>query len=242
MSNYFISGISSGIGYALATHLSAEGNAVYGLGRKKQAFQQKDIHYCQIDLGSLDDLDSRLNILFDQCPAFEYAILNAAQLGEINYLHKTPLALLKQNIDVNLWSQKILIDKLLIHSPAIRLIVAISSGAAIDGGLGWNGYSISKAASKMMIDIYAQEHSSTHFLSVAPGLVDTQMHDDLSRQAVTRGLDGFQCVSSVRSQNGLSHPQHFAKTFCTMLPEFLNCRSGSYVDIRNFVREPCTHI
>jgi benzil reductase ((S)-benzoin forming) len=233
MSRYFVTGISSGIGHALADHLAARGECVYGVGRRDRAFRSANIHYRQIDLASLDNLDVCLNALFDQCPAFDYAVLNAAVLGQIDYLRRTQLSSLKHQMDVNLWSQKVIIDKLLTHSPSIRMIVAISSGAAVDGSCGWNGYSISKAASKMMIDIYAQEHPDTHFISLAPGLVDTAMHDDLSRQADEHALESIQRVEVLRAQGKLLSPRAFAKVFHALLPNLFEYRSGSYLDIRN---------
>lgn len=237
MQRCFVSGITSGIGYALAEKLLACGMIVYGLGRRPQPIVHDRLHYRQIDLGKLATLDCALHDLFADCPGFDVAILNAAMLGRIGTLRDTPAACLQQQMDTNLWAQKCILDALLSHSPAMKLVVSLSSGAALEGGHGWNGYSISKAALRMMIEIYAAENVDVQFVSLSPGLVGTEMYDDLGRQAQANAATPIANACNSLPKDRLITPAQFATAFVALLPSLFEYESGSYVDVREPVRE-----
>lgn len=175
--NILITGTSSGIGHALAKAYLAEGGQVFGLSRRNAddlADFEKYAH-AQVDLANFANIPHALRELLQGVEKLDLVILNAGIIGRIADLAETPVEELKQTLDVNLWSNKVLIDELYRTGKRIAQVVAISSGAASSAQRGWNGYSISKAALNMLIGLYAAEHPETHFSSVAPGIVDTRM-------------------------------------------------------------------
>ncbi|MGB0583111.1 MAG: SDR family NAD(P)-dependent oxidoreductase, partial [Limisphaerales bacterium] len=107
------------------------------------------------------------------------AILNAGILGPIADLRNQSIDTLKNVLDVNLWANKNLLDLLLDRGLAIARVVGISSGASVNGNRGWGGYSLSKAALNMLMKLYAKEREDIHFSALAPGLVDTNMQDQI---------------------------------------------------------------
>ena len=76
---------------------------------------------------------------------------------------------------VNFLSNKIIIDYFLIKKIEVNNIIYISSGAALKPKYAWGSYCISKAATKMMIDIYAEENKKINFINLAPGLIKSKM-------------------------------------------------------------------
>ena len=229
---FFISGITSGIGRGLAERFSQQNHQVFGLGRRSEKFVNENIHYTSIDLSNISILESKLRELIGAEPMIDIGILNAASLGDIKTLRNTNLASLKAQMDTNLWSQKIILDTLLDGSSKLKQIIALSSGAALNGGHGWNGYSLSKSAFKTMIEIYAQEYPDVHFVSLAPGLVDTPMQHSLNQQATYNRIPNIPSLQELKANNAISTPAQFALQLQSLLPMLPSYKSGSYIDIR----------
>ena len=55
----------------------------------------------------------------------------------------------------------------------------MSSGAAVNGNKRWSGYALSRAAPNMMAQLYVHEFPDTPIAAFAPGMVNTQMQDDI---------------------------------------------------------------
>lgn len=231
MSNIFITGISSGIGKALAESALQRGDTVWGLSRRGLGSHHPNLVEILLDLGDLDALPAQLSTWLEGAPAFDWAILNAAQLGDILDLKESSLAKLKALTDVNLWSNKVLIEALLSQAEP-RQLIAISSGASRNGHRGWSGYSISKAALNMMIKLYAAEAPGTHFVSLAPGIVDTSMQADISVHPDPEKYTSLKRLRAARGTDAMPSPEAFAPHFWAALPRFIEHPSGSYLDVR----------
>jgi benzil reductase ((S)-benzoin forming) len=179
--NILITGTSKGLGEGLAKYYLNRGEKVVGLSRssnKDLGLHENFTFYC-IDLSILDSLEDKIKKILKETQKIDLVILNAGILGEIADMQETSLSDIKKVMDVNVWSNKILIDNIIKHNNPVQ-IVAISSGAAVSGSRGWNAYSLSKAALNMLISLYADEVSKVHFSALAPGLVDTQMQEYIS--------------------------------------------------------------
>jgi NAD(P)-dependent dehydrogenase (short-subunit alcohol dehydrogenase family) len=176
-----ITGASAGIGLALAQAWLERGVRVLALQRRPSPLLgQPNFHEVRADLADLDTLPQRVRELVQGTPELERVVLNAAIAAPLRDLGDTPLAELRQLMDVNTWANKLLLDTLYASGVRIQQVIGISSGAAVRGSRGWNGYSLSKAAFAMLIQLYAAERPETHFCSLMPGIVQTKMQDDLS--------------------------------------------------------------
>lgn len=162
----------------------------------------------------------------------DLVILNAGILGEIKELKDTEIKELNSIMDINLWSNKIIIDKLLKEKNNIKHIVAISSGASINGSKGWGGYSISKAALNMMIKLYASENSGIHFTSLAPGLIDTSMQDYLCGKVDEFKFPSAKRLKESRGTELMPSPIKAGGIVANGIEKSKNITSGSYVDVR----------
>ncbi len=234
----FITGVSSGLGMGMARAVLEGGGEVWGCSRREnpelaEAFPGR-FHFQSIDLKNAEAGMTALRQLLKEVPSLDYAILNAGVLPPIQDMRDTDLDSLRETMEINLWANKWIIDGLVETVPSIRQIVAISSGAAVSGSRGWNGYSLSKAALNMLIKLYATELPDIHFAALAPGLIDTAMQDYLT------GLpddERFSTVARLKQAKGTSDMPDAAtagKRCVELLPKLAQVESGSFVDIRKF--------
>jgi len=231
MKNIFISGISSGIGKSLAIHFADLGINVYGISRKVLDYKHENIHHAQVDLTEFDSIDTKIKDLLSNSPNIDLAVLNAGVLGNMSTMKDAFMTELKSVMDTNLWSQKILLDTLLKLDPAMKRVIGISSGAAVNGSKGWSGYSLSKAAFNMLIQLYASENEITQFIALAPGLVDTGMQEYISSVS-SEEFPGLARLQAARGTDTMPSPDTFALKFAAALPKLESLESGSFIDIR----------
>jgi len=232
----FISGTSTGLGDALAAGYLEKGVQVYGLSRSGSARSHPNMHDVKVDIGDLDGLEDALRAFLAGLDSLDTVILNAGILGEIQPMHTLEMDKLKHLMDVNVWSNKLLLDNLCESGIKVGQVVAISSGAAVNGNKGWGAYSLSKATLNMLIKLYAAEYPEIHFSSLAPGLIDTRMQDHLCDQArVDEGE--FPSVIKLRQARGTHNmptPAVAAATISALIPKLESTlQSGEFVDIRN---------
>ena len=232
-----ITGTSRGIGQALAGEFLRRGDRVMGLGRTPpEKCEPVTSFYRAVDLSQLDSIAVELRQLLEQakCQELDLVILNAGILGQIADLRDTPMADLKRLMDVNLWANKIVLDTIFASCNPVRQVVAISSGAAVNGNRGWGGYSLSKAALNMLIRLLAAEQPATHCSALAPGLVDTAMQDYLCGQSHDQRFEAVQRISAKRNTSEMPAPAELAPRLIEVIEQIPNqIPSGEFVDIRN---------
>ena len=232
MANIFITGISSGIGLGLVKKYLKEGWQVYGISRRACPLSHENLHSARADLQDTANLPGTLFELFAGQKEMDLVVLNAGVLGDIADMKDAPLAELKKTMDINLWSNKVVLDWLFKHMASVNQVVAISSGAAVNGNKGWNGYSISKAALNMMIKLYAVEQLETHFMSLAPGLVDTAMQDYLCSKEETEDFPSLARIQSARGTANMPTPDELAERLPEIFGKIKQYESGGFIDIR----------
>ena len=225
-----ITGVSSGLGYALAKFALDAGHEVWGLSRRKPEGLSGNFHFIQGDLEKLDKIGDSLSVL-SGVKNLDYVILNAGILGPVDDVKKSSMEGLKLVMDINLWSNKIIIDYLT-DIAEINQVIGISSGASVSGARGWSGYGISKAAFNMMIKLYASEMPGIHFTALAPGLVQTAMQDIISEHKEPEKFPTIQRLQKARGTADMPQPEEVAARIWDILPKLKSLESGSYADIR----------
>lgn len=232
--NVCITGSSRGLGEAFVHKCLEKGANLYGLGRSEVT--DKRYHYIQVDIADFDALKKGLESLLDGVESLDLLVLNAGILGRIQDISLCTMDQLKKEMDVNMWANKIILDFIIDKKIRVQQVIAISSGASVNGSLGWNGYSLSKAALNMLIKLYAAEMRETHLSAIAPGLVKTEMIDSILLG--DHDVNRYRSVQSLRESEKagliLSAEQTVEKIF-SLLPRLLQEESGSYVDIRTMV-------
>ncbi|UPT77700.1 SDR family NAD(P)-dependent oxidoreductase [Sulfurovum sp. XGS-02] len=229
MKNILITGVSSGLGEALAIQYLENGDSVYAIGKTlpKKLDHYPHFFFFPYDLSETFMIQSTLKE-FLQHRSFDMVILNAGLLGEITTLSKTDLMDAKAVMEVNVWANKELIDTLHAHAAHVNQIVGISSGAAVNGSKGWGAYALSKAALNMLLSVYAKELPEIHFTALAPGVIRTPMVEHIIEE-----VDDTLFPSAKRlKENPIQTPGEAAKNLIATFPKLLAYESGSFLDVR----------
>ncbi len=230
--NLLITGNSSGLGEALTRCYLAQGWGVYGCSRRGCAEQAEPLQDIHCDLSDFDAIPSMLEVLLEPAEGLDLVILNAGILGELEAFHKVSLEAARQVMDVNLWANKVILDWLQGWGKPVRQIVAISSGAAVNGNKGWAGYALSKAALNMLIKLYAHEFPASHLSALAPGLIDTGMMEYLCSQPDPAEFPAVQRLRDSRDTGGTPPADEAAARIAAAIPHLYDYPSGEFVDIR----------
>lgn len=233
--NIFITGVSSGIGHALAEYYLEQGQHVYGISRRTPGdlLARDNFHFASLDLREFSEIGQTLARLLDGVSRIDLAILNSGILGFFGDLQEAPMEDLKNTLDVNLWANKVLLDELFALKLELPQVVAISSGAAVNGNRGWTGYSISKAALNMLVLLYSRERPQTHFTSFAPGIIDTAMQEELASYPADERFPSLEVLRSKRKTPEMPSPEAAAERLALTferLPGLV--QSGAFTDIR----------
>ena len=233
--NILITGTSSGVGYGLTKKYLRNGHSVFGISRKhnEELDSFSDFRFLSQDLSKFSEVSFRLPDFLKGISSLELVILNAGILNEIKDLADSSLEEIKKVMDVNVWANKILIDNLFRLGINIEHVVGISSGAAVSGSRGWNAYALSKATFNMLIQLYAKEHSSTHFTALAPGLIDSNMQDYIYS---LREQGKFPVIKKLKSAKGtekMPGPEEAADIISEGIEKSRNYESGEFLDVRN---------
>ena len=230
MKQILITGTSSGIGHGLAQHYLEQGARVYGLSRRKPSLTG---HYRHVaaDFADLEAIPSALARLLDEAQELDLVALNAGLLGEIADMPDQNLDAIKHLMDVNVWANKVVLDWLFANVRTSQ-IVAISSGAAVNGNRGWGGYSLSKATLNMLVQLYAREQPDCHIMALAPGLVYTRMQDHL-RTIHDARFPSMDRLRAAHDTPNMPPPAEFAPRLQQVIEDVLpQHESGGFVDIR----------
>lgn len=224
--NILITGTSSGLGYELAKQFSLEGHNVYGMSRKKSDLQIKQ---AQVDFINPQSIVVSMDNLID-VDKIDLVILNAGQLGEINKTNNIKINQFNDIFNVNVLSNKVIIDWLLNHNINIKNIIGISTGASLKAYYGWSLYCASKAAFKQLLSTYAYEEPNIHFLSLAPGIIKTKMQEYIYK------IDSSKIPSVKKFKdmfNTMDTADIVANKIINNLSYFSELKSGDYFDLRN---------
>lgn len=229
-----ITGTSKGLGGALAAHYLENGHTVYGISRKRNSGLEKytAFHFISQDLAEFDQMENNISGFLKKAGRLDLAVLNAGVLGEIKDMKECSLEEIKRVMDINVWSNKILIDLLISNLESIIQIAAISSGASVYGNRGWNAYSISKAALNMMIKLYSREQAGIHFSSVAPGLIDSEMQDYIYSLPYDQRFPSLEKLKKAKSSGQMPKPGEAAQILAKSLEKALREESGAFFDVR----------
>lgn len=230
----FISGISSGLGYALANAYLAQGWKVYGVSRNYPDGLQgnPNLYFQALDLADPRYIPNALGSLLSHVAKLDLVVLNAGVVCPIGDMKDSRVDDLQYAMTVNVWANKAVLDTFYRRGVEVSQVVGISSGAAVTGMRGWNGYAISKAALNMMMQLYAQEEPHTHFTALAPGLIDTPMQDYISSIENTEKFPTIARLQRLKGTAEMPSADGVAQKLMQIFPRLLNLPSGSFTDAR----------
>lgn len=229
-----ITGVSSGIGNAIARQLLDQGRTVLGFSRRRpeDLLGHERFLWRELDLARLDDIGPAVRALVPEGSRLAVVVLNAGLLGGIQDLARTSRSELHRIMDVNVWSNKVLLEALWERPAVTDQVVGISSGAAVKGHRGWGGYAISKAALNMLVQIYAAERPDVHFSALAPGLVDTAMQEYMRTLPDAPEYASVLRLKQAHGTPAMPDAPTAAARLIALFPRLKQLPSGSYHDAR----------
>ena len=232
--NILITGITSGLGKGFAQLYLKKGWRVYGVSRRtpKDLTEHPNLVFTPLDVSQYQAVPETMKSLLSGVEQLNLVILNAGVLGRIKDMSDTSLDEITQVMDINVWSNKVMLDFLKLSSIKVQQIITISSGAAVNGNRGWGAYSVSKAALNMVTKLYATEMPDSHLTALAPGLVDTAMQDYLCEAVDDQRFGAIAKLKAARNTPQMPDPDAAAHTIADLFPRLLEYESGSFVDVR----------
>ena len=210
----WITGTSRGLGKALAHQFLMNGWQVYGIGRA-HTIDDDAYHAVYLDLADPQAvLAYRFSIPHN--PTQVLFIHNAGILGEIAHIGngKNPKRI-NETFQVNLVSATILSNAFLSerkHSNADFGMLFIGSGAGRSAYDGWASYCSSKAGIDMLARCIAaenKEENSFHIFSIAPGVIDTAMQEEI-RGANPSQFSKIERFETLKREDKLEQPKNVA--------------------------------
>ena len=234
MKNIIITGNSSGIGYGLSQYYMNKGYHVIGISRRLPDLKIGNKHsHIQFDLSDFEGIRRELKDVLLAYDSFEKVILNAGILGKIDDLKHQSLEDIYKIMNINVWANKVLLDVLFDMNISIQQVIAISSGSAIKASRGWGPYSISKAALNTLINSYSKEYHNTHFCSMAPGLVDTEIQQEIRSLNTDERFPSIELLQNASGTSTMPDYLNAAPMLADAFDKAMEFQSGSYLDVRN---------
>ncbi len=224
-----ITGSSSGLGYALMNLFLSNKNKVFSLSRKKLK-KRKNLRSVVCNLKEISKIKYKLKKLLNT-KKIDYVFLNAGILGKINNISKISFNEINEIFKINVFANKEVLDYFVKNKIKTKLIVGISSGAALSPKFGWYLYCSSKSAFKFLIESYANEDPKRKFINISPGLIKTKMQNQICK-VNEKKIYSVKKFKKLNRSNKVPTPNDVAKNIIKNLASMKNKKNGSYLDIR----------
>jgi benzil reductase ((S)-benzoin forming) len=217
-----ITGTSRGIGKAVAENYLSQDEKVIGIGRN-HLISHPNYSSINCDLSDPDAVDQ---ISFPQLGEEPIIFIhNAGILGKVDYFERLESNELAQVMQVNLFAGATILQQLLKKLPKDQSFkcIFISSGAGKNPIASWASYCASKAA----VDLFCQTiqleeqqlgRNDFHCLSVAPGVVDTDMQATI-RESNQNSFSEVERFKEYKNSNQLYSTELVAKKLLKLIHE-----------------------
>ncbi len=199
---WLITGVSSGIGAALADLALARGDTVIGCARDAQRLSEFEASApgraigLRLDLSVADAVGPALQRVIAAGP-LDVVVSNAGQ-GLFGAFEETSISEAKALFDINVFGPWAVAQAVLPHMRERRAgqIVHISSGVGLTGMAGMSAYSASKFALEGLSEALAQEIAAfgIKLLIVEPGAVKTPFITSGTKETASR-IDDYAFIS-----------------------------------------------
>lgn len=214
----FITGVSRGLGKAIAEKYLALGEYVHGIGRSCD-IQHPCFSFSKCDLSNLDEVR---NLKFDVLAGSVTLINNAGIIGNIKQLSRQNSLDIDEVLTVNVSAAAILTN--IVYQQCLDknkfTLVNISSGAGRRAIPSWAVYCASKAALNMLSETFYLEEkelgNDIRVYAVSPGIIDTGMQVQI-REANKEDFSSVDNFIKMKENDEMFTADDVANRLLTML-------------------------
>ena len=226
----FLTGVNTGFGKALCDIFIEKKFYVIGLSKNIE-IKNNNLNIIKVNFEYPEHIIKKLKIIFKNHNKIKYVILNAGSLGEIKRIENLSISNIKKNLEINLFSNKIIVDYLIKNKIKFKSLISISSGASLNPKFGWYTYSLSKVSLRFLIETYSLENKNMHFINCSPGLIETNMQKKI-RKIDHKIIPSVKIFKEAHLSKKIQNPKKVARKFFNSLPLMLKIKSGNYFDLR----------
>jgi benzil reductase ((S)-benzoin forming) len=243
---YIVTGTSRGLGHALMKELSEahKGNQVFCIQREMGKETIKNAIYVKCDLSLINELPNVMDSIFNEIDLQKVQsitlINNAGVLSPIKPIHDSSIAEISNNIDVNLKAVIILTSIFIQKTQELdinKMVINISSGAAVKPYDGWSVYCAAKAGVDLFTRSVGLEQSRQKFpttiFSFYPGVINTGMQK-LIRESDKDDFPTVQKFVDYKENGDLLSAEFVAKTLLNHASSN-DIENGEIYNIRNMI-------
>ena len=225
--NIFVTGHTSGLGKAIAIHAINNNLSVFGLSRSE--LHNENIIQQKCNFETLEKIPIALT-KFPFKKNVDLVVLNAAELGQFHEFEKIKVNNIKKVLNINTWSNKIIVDFFIEKEINIKQLIFITSGASLRSDNGWGSYTISKLVINKFAEFYAQTLKNTHVCALSPGMIDTKMQKELRRLSSSR-FPSIDRLKNAFDDNKLPSAEFIAQLLLSKLKKIRQHKSGSFIKL-----------
>ncbi|EEQ42729.1 conserved hypothetical protein [Candida albicans WO-1] len=212
-----ITGASRGIGKAIAEVLLKDPNTKVVVVARTEAplealankYGSDRVDFVVGDITDSSTSEKAVESAISKFGQLNSIIANAGVLEPVGPIESTSVDDWKRLYDINLFAVVELIKHSLPHLKKTNgKVIAVSSGAATKAYSGWYAYGSSKAALNHLILSLASDEKDVQAISIAPGVVDTEMQTDI-REKFGKNMtpEGLQRFVDLHENRQLASPE-----------------------------------
>lgn len=226
-----ITGVSRGLGEAIAKKYLDEGFRVMGIGRS-HSILHPNFSFKKSDLSDLTQVE---NLEFELFTSPVTLINNAGIIGKIGRVSELNTSDMPKVLTVNVSAPVLLTQK--IYSKILEkdqfTLVNISSGAGKNAIPSWASYCTSKAALNMFSEVFQKEEHeqgrNIRVLAVSPGVIDTGMQEEI-RSTKADSFSAREKFIQLKNNQELFSPEEAANRLFHLLEK--TNQNDIYADLR----------
>ncbi|SCU95682.1 LAMI_0F03290g1_1 [Lachancea mirantina] len=224
-----VTGVSRGIGSAIVDLIfKYEADAVVlGVARSESALQDlktrfgKKFEYLAADVTDSQRTKRFVEEMVAKHGSLDGIIANAGVLDPVQDVNGLNSEDWKRLFDVNFFSVVSLVSTTIpfLKKSHLGNIVFVSSGASVKPYYAWGAYGSSKAALNHFAQTINAEEPAVNVISVAPGVVDTSMQDDIRNTFGPRSMtpEALKRFADLKAHGQLLKPQVPAAVYALLV-------------------------